>query len=59
MNKGEVFMNFRLKLSLACTNMPQKNFLHKLLNVLNIFWIYGDIPEEWWTAVVKIGRAHV
>ena len=29
-----------------------KIFLHKLLNFLNICWIYGDISEEWRTAVV-------
>ena len=27
-------------------------FLHKLLNFLNVCWIYGDIPEEWRTAIV-------
>ena len=30
----------------------QKRFLHKFLNYLNICWIYGDIPEEWRTAIV-------
>jgi len=29
-----------------------KFFLHKLLNFLNVCWIYGDIPEEWRTAIV-------
>ena len=29
-----------------------KSFLHKFLNFLNICWIYGDIPEEWRTAIV-------
>jgi len=29
-----------------------KIFLHKFFNFLNVFWIYGDIPEEWRTAIV-------
>jgi len=29
-----------------------KIFLHKILNFLNVCWIYGDIPEEWRTAIV-------
>ena len=29
-----------------------KSFLHKFLNFLNVCWIYGDIPEEWMTAIV-------
>jgi len=29
-----------------------KSFLHKFFNVLNVFWIYRDIPEEWRTAIV-------
>jgi len=29
-----------------------KSFLHKFLNFLNVCWIYGDIPEEWRTAIV-------
>jgi len=29
-----------------------KSFLNKILNFLNVFWIYGDIPEEWRTAIV-------
>jgi len=29
-----------------------KSFLHKFLNFLNMCWIYGDIPEEWRTAIV-------
>jgi len=29
-----------------------KSFLHKFLNFLNFCWIYGDIPEEWRTAIV-------
>ena len=28
-----------------------KSFLHKFLNFLNVCWIYGDIPEEWRTAI--------
>jgi len=28
-----------------------KSFLHKFLNFLNVFWIYGDIPEEWRRAI--------
>jgi hypothetical protein len=28
------------------------NFLHTFLNFLNFRWIYGNIPEEWRTAVV-------
>ena len=29
-----------------------KRFLHKFLNFLNVCWIFGDIPEEWRTAIV-------
>jgi hypothetical protein len=29
-----------------------KIFSHKFLNFLNVCWIYGDIPEEWKTAIV-------
>jgi hypothetical protein len=29
-----------------------KSFLHKFLKFLNVCWIYGDIPEEWRTAIV-------
>jgi hypothetical protein len=29
-----------------------KSFLHKFLNFLNVCWIYGNIPEEWRTAIV-------
>jgi len=29
-----------------------KSFLNKFLNFLNVCWLYGDIPEEWRTAVV-------
>ena len=29
-----------------------KSFLHKFLNFLNVCCIYGDIPEEWRTAIV-------
>jgi hypothetical protein len=29
-----------------------KCFLHKFLNFLNICWVYGNIPEEWRTAIV-------
>ena len=29
-----------------------KSVLHKFLNFLNVCWIYGDIPEEWRTAIV-------
>jgi len=29
-----------------------KSFSHKFLNFLNVCWIYGDIPEEWRTAIV-------
>jgi len=29
-----------------------KSFLHNFFNFLNICWIYGDIPEEWRTAIV-------
>ena len=32
--------------------MHQQVFLHKFLNFLNVCWIYGDIPEEWRTAIV-------
>jgi hypothetical protein len=28
-----------------------KSFLHKFLNFFNVRWIYGDIPEEWRTAI--------
>ena len=28
-----------------------KIFLHKFLNFKNVCWIYGDIPEEWRTAI--------
>jgi len=28
-----------------------KSFLHKFLNFLNVCRIYGDIPEEWRTAI--------
>jgi len=28
-----------------------KSFLYKFLNFLNVCWIYGDIPEEWRTAI--------
>ena len=37
---------------MSCTNMEQKVFYINFLNVLNVFWIYGDIPEEWRTAIV-------
>jgi len=29
-----------------------KSFLHKFFNFLNVCWIYGDIREEWRTAIV-------
>jgi hypothetical protein len=29
-----------------------KRYLHKFLNFLNDCWIYGNIPEEWRTAIV-------
>jgi len=29
-----------------------KSFLHTFFNFLNVCWIYGDIPEEWRTAIV-------
>jgi len=29
-----------------------KSFLHKFLNFLNVCCIYGDIPEEWRSAIV-------
>ena len=29
-----------------------KSFLYKFLNFLDIYWIYGDVPKEWRTAVV-------
>jgi len=29
-----------------------KSFLHKFFNFLNVCWIYGDISEEWRTAIV-------
>ena len=29
-----------------------KSFLYKFLNFLKVFWIYGDIPEEWRTAII-------
>ena len=32
--------------------MHQKVFLHKFFNFLKVCWIYGDIPEEWRTAIV-------
>jgi len=32
--------------------LAPKRFLHKFLNFLNVCWIYGDIPEEWRTAIV-------
>ena len=28
-----------------------KGFLHKFLNFLNVSQIFGDIPEEWRTAI--------
>ena len=31
----------------------QKSFLHKFFNFLNVCWIYGDIPNEWRTAIVR------
>ena len=31
---------------------PPKSFLHDFFNFLNVCWIYGDIPEEWRTAIV-------
>jgi len=31
---------------------PPKRFLYKFLNFLNVCWIYGNIPEEWRTAIV-------
>jgi len=37
---------------MSCRNTQQKVFLHKFLNFLNVCWIYGDIPEEWRTAIV-------
>ena len=36
---------------MSCTNMHQI-FLHNFFNFLNVCWIYGDIPEEWRTAIV-------
>jgi hypothetical protein len=33
-------------------NHVPKSFLHKFLNFLNVCWIYGDISEEWRTAIV-------
>jgi len=36
---------------MSCKNMHQ-HFLHEFLNFLNVCWIYGDIPEEWRTAIV-------
>ena len=32
--------------------MQEKVFLHKFLIFLNVCWNYGDIPEEWRTAIV-------
>jgi len=32
--------------------MNKKCFLHKFLNFLNVCWSYGNIPEEWRTAIV-------
>lgn len=29
-----------------------KSFLHKFLNLINVCWICGDIPQEWRTAIV-------
>jgi len=29
-----------------------KSFLHKFFNFLNVCWNYGDIPEDWRTAIV-------
>jgi len=29
-----------------------KGFLHNFLNLLNVCWNFGDIPEEWSTAIV-------
>jgi len=29
-----------------------KSFLHTFFNLLNVCWIYGDILEEWRTAIV-------
>jgi len=29
-----------------------KSFLHNFFNFVNVCWIYGDIPEEWRTAIV-------
>jgi len=34
-----------------CKHAP-KCFLHKFLKFLKVCWIYGDMPEEWRTAVV-------
>jgi len=34
-----------------CKHAPN-SFLHKFLNFLNVCWVYGDIPEEWRTAIV-------
>ena len=27
-------------------------FLHNFFNFLNVCWFYGDIPEDWRTAIV-------
>jgi len=29
-----------------------KTFLHNFFNFINVWWIYGYIPEEWRTAIV-------
>jgi len=34
-----------------CKHAP-KNVLHKFFNFPKVCWIYGDIPEEWRTAIV-------
>ena len=34
-----------------CKHAP-KRFLHTFFNFLNVCWIYGDIAEEWRTAIV-------
>jgi len=33
-------------------NHEPKSFLHQFFNFLKVCWIYGDIPEEWRTAIV-------
>jgi hypothetical protein len=33
--------------------LAPKNFLLKCLNFLNVCWLFGDIPQEWRTAIVK------